>query len=287
MRSGAANHMQLDCISSDGASSAGSPMRSGTANHMQLDCIPSDGASRAGPMRSGAANQMHLECSSSDWAVVVVCDGCSSGASSEVGARLGAELFARALGARLQAGAPATCPTTWAAVRTELVRVLADVVERMPGDREQAIHDHFLFTIVAAAATRAAGTGRVDAAVWALGDGAYSLGDVTRVIGPFENNAPPYLAYDLLGEPRPAHFEVASAASGSIVIATDGAADLDGGLERFAADKFVDHPDALRRHLAVLARSPERIDWDERRVVRTPAMLQDDCAIGVLRWSVT
>ena len=31
----------------------------------------------------------------------------------------------------------------------------------------------------------------------------------------------------------------------------------------------------------------ERIDWDERRVVRTPAFLQDDCAIGVLRWSVS
>ena len=213
--------------------------------------------------------------------VVVVCDGCSSGASSEVGARLGATLFAHALGARLQSGERVCCPATWAAVRGDVVRALAELLERMPGDRADVIREHFLFTIVAAAATRDG------AAVWVLGDGAYSLGDYTRVIGPFADNAPPYLAYDLLGDARPAHFEIASPSCGAIVIATDGAAELDGGLERFATHKFVDHPDALRRHLALLARSPERIDWDERRVVRTPAALQDDCAIGVLRWSVT
>lgn len=215
-----------------------------------------------------------------DAAVAVVCDGCSSGASSEVGARLGVTLFARALIARLTAGERVCCPATWAAVRGDVVRALTELLERMPGDRATAIRDHFLFTIVAAAATRD------DAAVWALGDGAYSLGETTRVLGPFADNAPPYLAYDLLGDARPAHFEIASPTCGAIVIATDGATELDGGLERFATHKFVDHPDALRRHLAVLARSPERIDWEERRVVRAPAMLQDDCAIGVLRWGV-
>jgi hypothetical protein len=213
-------------------------------------------------------------------AVVVVADGCSSGASSEVGARLGASLFARSLVVRLAAGERVSCPATWSAVRTDVVRTIAGVLERMTGDRAQVLHDHFLFTIVAAAATRDG------AAVWALGDGAYSSGDTTRVLGPFADNAPPYLAYDLLGDARAAHFEVAAPTCGAIVIATDGACELDGGLENFAASKFVEHPDALRRHLVVLARTDERIDWAERRVVRTPAALQDDCAIGVLRWRV-
>lgn len=213
--------------------------------------------------------------------VVVVCDGCSSGASSEVGARLGAVLFARLISAQIQAGRPVTRPETWAAVRADAVRALVELLERMPGDRERAIHDHFLFTVIAAAV---AGDG---AAVWALGDGAYTIGDATRVIGPFPDNAPPYLAYDLLGEPQTAKHAFADTSYGSIVIATDGALDLGGDLAQFATDKLVDHPDALRRHLAVLARTPERIDWDERRVVRTPAPLQDDCAIGVLRWSVS
>lgn len=221
-------------------------------------------------------------------AIAVVCDGCSSGASSEVGARLGATLFARALGARLRTGRSPADPSLWAAARADVLRAFTDLLERMPGDRTAAIHDHLLFTIVAAAVTRDA------AAVWALGDGAYATGRTTRELGPFADNQPPYLAYDLLGRASDAHLEVVAPSCGSIVIATDGACDLAddrdflarGGLSQFAQRTFVDHPDALRRHLAVLARGNERIDWDERRVVRTPAVLQDDCAIAVLRWEV-
>jgi hypothetical protein len=217
--------------------------------------------------------------SGADGAAIVVCDGCSGGASSEVGARLGATLFIRALAARIEAGEHVCCPATWAGIRGDVTRVLAELLERMPGDRLVAIREHFLFTVVAAAATRG------EAAVWALGDGAYSFGETTRVLGPFDDNQPPYLGYDLIGESPPAHFEVASPGCGAIVIATDGAEDL-GGLERFATRKFVEHPDALRRHLALLARTPERIDWEERRVVRTPAVLQDDCAVAVLKWEL-
>ena len=213
-------------------------------------------------------------------ALVVVCDGCSSGASSEVGARLGATLFARSLAARLTAGERPGDPNMWAGVRADVVRALAELLERMPGDRSEIIREHLLFTVVAAAVCGD------EATVWALGDGAYSFGDYTRVLGPFEDNAPPYLAYDLLGDARPAELAIASPARGAIVIATDGACDLDHGLEPFLADKYVAHPDALRRQLAVLARTDERIDWDERRVVRAPAPLQDDCAVGILRWSV-
>lgn len=221
---------------------------------------------------------------SDDVAVVVVCDGCSSGASSEVGARLGTTLFARSLVAQLRTGAHVADAQTWAAVRGDVVRALTELLERMPGDRERVIRDLLLFTIVAAAVTREG------AAVWALGDGAYWFGNeaypggATSVLGPFADNAPPYLAYDLLGEPHEAHFDVAPGSCDSIVVATDGVLDLDTGLERFAADRYLEHPDALRRELALLARPIERIDWDERRVVRTPAVLQDDCAIGVLRW---
>ena len=214
-------------------------------------------------------------------AVVVVCDGCSSGASSEVGARLGASLFAGAVAARVQAGESPAAAAMWCSARADVIATLAALLERMPGDRAEAISESFLFTVIAAAATRDA------AAVWAIGDGAYSFGDHTHVLGPFADNAPPYLAYDLLGDPRTAHLDVAPTGWTSIVIATDGATDLEGpaGLERFAAPELVDRPDALRRRLALLARTGERIDWLERRVVRTPAALQDDCAIGVLHRS--
>ena len=233
-------------------------------------------AALAGATRAAAfAGARHADARRDCAAVIVVCDGCSSGTSSEVGARLGTSLFARAMGHRIHTGASILERDTWEAARRDVVESLADLLERMHGDRLDAIRDTFLFTIVAAAMTLDG------AAVWALGDGVYSFGDATRELGPFADNEPPYLAYDLLGDAHGAHF--ATASTDTIIIGTDGATELTGGIERFATSRFLDHPDALRRELAVLARPHERIDWDERRIIRAPAALQDDCAIGVLR----
>lgn len=224
---------------------------------------------------------------------IVVCDGCGSGASSEVGARLGAQLVIAALSTRLAAGARPSEPTLWVGVRAEVGTVLARILASMPGDREHLVHEHFLFTIVAAAV---AGD---EVGVWAIGDGAFTITGIgiapaaPCVLGPFADNQPPYLGYDLLVAPRldgldaraPAHLETARTRAGSVVVATDGVAEL--GLETLIgdADRWLRQPDALRRQLALLARGTERVDWAERRTIRTPAALQDDGAVAVLRWT--
>ena len=205
---------------------------------------------------------------------IVVCDGCSAGASSEVGARLGARLVLATVQRELQ---HASASHVWPVVRARLVDELARLADALPGDRAQVVHDHLLFTIVAAAWKGD------EVAVWALGDGGYLLGDRACVLGPFADNQPPYLGYDLLGEPPASHLEIADArAIDRVIVATDGAAEL--GLEQFAAPALAAHPDALRRKLAVLARGDERIDWDARRVERRAALLQDDGAVAILRW---
>lgn len=201
--------------------------------------------------------------------VLVVADGCGSAASSEVGARLGAALFARAAGGRLGERG------VWEAARAEV----GEALRRMLGGDERLVRECFLFTLVAAAITREG------VEVWALGDGAYAFDGVMREVGPFEDNAPPYLAYDLLGDHREAFVAVAPEGTTSVVIATDGACEL--ALSRFDDARFVKHPDALRRELALLARSAEHIDWDARRVVREPASVQDDCAVAVARWRLS
>jgi hypothetical protein len=207
---------------------------------------------------------------------VVVCDGCGSGGSSEVGARLGAQLVMAALAQRLATGSPAD-PALWAAVRDEVVDRLGALASAMHGDFAQIVHEHFLFTVVAAAVAVD------DAAVWAIGDGAYAIDGRTQVLGPFAENQPPYLAYDLVGMGQPAHVVTTSAVrGGAITVATDGVAEI--GLEAIAIEKSLAHPDALRRRLAVLARGTERIEWDARRVVRAPAVLQDDGAVAILAW---
>jgi hypothetical protein len=117
---------------------------------------------------------------------VVVCDGCGAGASSEVGARLGAQLVIGAIAAGLARGLRPS--ELWCGVRARVGAVQAQLVEAMPGDCATAIREHFLFTIVAAAV---AGD---EVAVWAIGDGGYGFGGPLRALGPFADNAPPYLA---------------------------------------------------------------------------------------------
>jgi hypothetical protein len=201
-----------------------------------------------------------------------VCDGCSAGAYSEVGARLGAALVVAALARRLAADER----VEWSEVRTEVVRALAELVDRMGGDRVRVVVDHFLLTIVAVAATRDG------ASVCVIGDGAYAFDGETRVRGPFADNQPPYLGYALLGDDPPAHVEAVPAGTRVVALGTDGATELTGGLARFTEPRYLEHADRARRELAVLARGREVIDWDERRVVRT-AELHDDCAIAVVR----
>jgi len=179
---------------------------------------------------------------------------------------------ARAAGACTASGDVASADVASADVaRAAAIDADASDVDGIDAD---AVHDLLLFTVVAAAITAEG------AAVWALGDGAYGYDGVVRVLGPFADNAPPYLAYDLLGDPRDAHFEVLPSAR-RVVIATDGAQDLDYDLAAFGAISLI-NPDSLRRRLVILARGEERIAWGEGRVHRTPAVLQDDCAVAIL-----
>jgi hypothetical protein len=209
-----------------------------------------------------------------DCGAIIVCDGCSAGPYSEVGARLASQLVIARLAQRLPTERP--LEAMWTQLRAEVAAELGRLVEAMPGDRVAALHDHFLFTIVAAAWRRD------DACVWALGDGAYAFGTRVHTLGPFADNMPPYLAYDLLGTPQPAHFVLTDASCGSLLVATDGIDDVAAFLD---LDPYLANPDALRRQLVVRARGSERVDWAERRINRTPATLQDDGAIALMRWA--
>lgn len=259
-----------------------------TSMRLRAAAAAASGARHVRTARNGqdAARAWVADCSLLGVGAVVVCDGCGSGESSEVGARLGAELMVASLSRRLGnvAMLPAlealgvttvdpTNPVFWTEVRAEIVGALDALVREMSCPRERVVHDYVLFTTIAAVIVGET------IVVWAIGDGAYAIDGRVRELGPFENNQPPYLAYDLVGNPQVAHLEVAT--GHSVIVATDGVAEI--GLDHFAGlDRLVDHPDALRRQLATLARGNERIDWNARRVERTPALLQDDGAVAML-----
>jgi len=224
--------------------------------------------------------------------VAAVCDGCGSGRRSEVGAALGARLWTRAVAAR--AGGDLGDPALWAAARADVVARLGDLADALGGDRVATVVEHFLFTTVVAAMTPR------QAAVFALGDGLYAIDGDVRILGPFADDRPPYVGYDLLGAPPPATvLDVRAAASvDSILLASDGVCDLlaradqpaglggapVGPLSQFwTDDQFVRNPDAVRRRLAVINQEVVRVDAARGVVERGGQPLADDTTIVVIR----
>lgn len=221
-----------------------------------------------------------------DAVVVVVCDGCGGAPHSELGARLGANLLATALVARLGRGAPDDA-AWWRAACDDVIAALGGLVPAL-GAPPAAIHDHLLFTVLATVVTPDT------AAVLAIGDGVIVLDDDVRVR---HDDAPAYLAYELLGAEVPRELVVAPGAA-SIVIASDGAAALlpragellpgDRGplldLARVAADeRLFANPDALRRRLAVASQDTTEVEPASGRVVRRGGLLTDDTTVVVIR----
>lgn len=208
-----------------------------------------------------------------DALVGVVADGCGSAEASEVGARLGVRLWTAAVLRQLDAGADLTAPATWDAARQEVLRSLGELVAAAGPD---LLATHLLFTSVI-------GVVRGDVAVVAvIGDG--RCGGALERRFESDDNAPLYLAYELLGRPAPVALHVAAAPpAGCLWVGTDGVLDLD-------VDELVARArtgEALRRQLERWARPAERIDWEAQRVLREPATLTDDGALALLRWGAT
>jgi len=243
-----------------------------------------------GACLAGKNNQDAFACGTQkDVVAAVVCDGCSAGQSSEVGAKLGARLL---LGALLDAaegtlGKPGgqSEEAVGLALEQARVRVLSTLdalLLAMGSDRLTHLRDSFLFTALGALVLKE------HTAIFAIGDGVYALdGQIVR-LGPYPDNAPPYLGYALVdGSARDGcwpgpRFEilrfVPTASVQTLLLATDGAwalADVF-ALSRFWTEEGVcENPDGIRRRLVVL-NNPFRTG--EGRV-----SLADDTTLVVIR----
>lgn len=206
----------------------------------------------------------------------VVCDGCGSAPRSEVGAvlfaRLLPELFLRGLARGLVPGRDLLDE-----VQREAIAKLRVVAEALGGDRRESVHDFFLFTIVGAVLHERG------ACLFSLGDGLALLNSERIDIGPFEGNAPPYLAYGLCG--REVSFTLHRALPLSevrtILLGTDGAAALPNLGQLVEDDRTFRNRDALRRHLALANR--EVLSVEGGRLRRTPGALSDDTTLIAMR----
>lgn len=212
--------------------------------------------------------------------IAVVADGCGSAPASEVGARLVVRLWRAAVRRQQACAADLTAPATWIAARADVVAALRALVAAT--DPELAA-SHLQCTSLVGVVTAD------HVVVYAVGDGGCG-GAIAATFLPGADNAPSYIAADLVGAGVPGELRVVPrAAAGWLWVGSDGITELaaaaPGALEALLAEPRVTTSDErLRRRLEALARPIESIDWAAQRVVHVPAALRDDGALAVLRW---
>ena len=218
----------------------------------------------------------------------IVCDGCGDPGSpcSEVGASLGAQLLAQ----RLAELAEMDVSLDMALERARL-DTLAQIgaISAALGDVECAVRRYFLFTVVGALITER------ESIFFSIGDGLIAVNDDLVKIGPYPDNAPPYMAYALLPNHTrtdarhfEVHLRVPTRNLDRFLLGTDGATPL---LEQegpgcwWADDIYFRNPAALSNRLRLLATDRQRIDWEAHRRHTERGLTHDDATLVLLRRS--
>ncbi|MEM9213021.1 MAG: protein phosphatase 2C domain-containing protein [Cyanobacteria bacterium P01_F01_bin.150] len=244
-------------------------------------------------------------------AIAVVCDGCGSGPFSEVGARLGAKWVVNAVAAQLQVRADITDPQLWRRVQQDVLGKMRSLITTLqPSSSDitnwSIIQSYLLFTVIGAVMTPET------TLVFGVGDGVFAVNDDVFSIGPFSNNAPPYLAYGLMPEGYTSfipeklqfamHYQAPTSEVRSILIGSDGVEDLRaiashslpsklsnnpepiGDLSQFwQGDRYFQNPDMVRRRLALINRERTTPDWASQQLIKTGGLLPDDTTLVVMR----
>jgi hypothetical protein len=227
----------------------------------------------------------------------IVCDGCGDPGSpcSEVGAALGSRLLARRMCELVDAGVPLEAALEGARLGT--LAQLGVIAQRM-GCLEDVVRCYFLFTVVGALITEH------EAIFFSIGDGLVAVNDRLHVIGPYADNAPPYLAYALIPNHHrvdaqlfTVHERVPTPELDRFLLGTDGATPLleeslivpgkggtAGGLDHWwREDLYYRNPAALPNRLRLLSTDFHRIDWEARRKLTDRGRVEDDATLVVGR----
>lgn len=227
--------------------------------------------------------------------VGVVCDGCGSGNFTETGARIGASIIAKSMLRRAVFYHPSWyyVPGLLGEVAIDLlstVHTLASAMAEDPDYYHDVILDYFLFTISGVVCDGE----RI--AFFGLGDGVFMINGEVVSNPQYPGNAPPYLAYNLLGENRKLGWETERLPVErveSFLVGCDGTRDLMracaedrtlpgmdlpvGDVSQFwETDAFFSNRAALSRRLKLIGR-----DWPARDPEH--GLLADDTTIIVGR----
>lgn len=226
-----------------------------------------------------------------DLVIGIVADGCGSGTHNEVGARLGVTLLSELLRQQLVTSGS----INWPRAQRQLLARLDCLATTLGGSYRQAVEDYLLFTLIGVVMTSHITT------FFAVGDGVVAINGQISHLGPWPDNMPPYIGYNLLDgritlNPETTHLrpwqELPTAEIESWFIGTDGVSDivscqgqtLPGQTtviqplsEFWENDRYISgNPDLLSRQLRLMAR-----DWP--RSNPEPGRLSDDTTIIIGR----
>lgn len=232
------------------------------------------GSDHTMPGKPGWKNNQDAIFTSNDGRITIgiVADGCGSGKCSEVGSQIGVRLLGELLMENILRS-----PLNFGRIRMNLLGQISVLANSMGVSLSTIVGEYFLFSIVGFVITPKVTT------VFHCGDGMYSINGELTQIGPFANNAPPYLAYGILDESSPGFqvhlFETDSIAS--IAVGTDGVdymSDFKNQLAIWTAtDVVFVNPDVLRRRISLM--NLERI----QNGILIPGPLKDDTSLVISR----
>lgn len=220
--------------------------------------------------------------SDSSITIGIVADGCGSKKSSEIGAYIGSRL----LGERIKFFANRILAQggvefdRWQEVRSHVLGHIAVLSSQLGDSPTETIDSSFLFSILGFLIMGER------TYIFSCGDGSYAINGAVTKIGPFPNNAPPYLSYGIADEnDARSHFEIQEIKTQEVIslcVMTDGVDHFpDFGMKVITewsnTNAIFKNPDALRRRLAVL--NCEHIE--NNRLL--PGPLSDDTSIVLTR----
>ena len=223
-----------------------------------------------------------------DHIVAVVSDGCGSSINSEVGSKIAAKLVAKEIHSELLDLGDKPLSHVLNNVYRKTLWTLSGLAASIDSENPKEVIDQFmLFTLVVAIITKGSTT------VVSIGDGFYAINDEITEIGPFPNNAPPYIMYGALypnrgiGNGWTYNFDGMTKDIDSLMIATDGLTYLEnskklipgtdkefGDISQFwKEDKYFKNKDMIRRRLFLVSKGKPS----------NPGFLHDDLALISIR----
>lgn len=219
----------------------------------------------------------------------VISDGCGEKAGSHVGSKLAVELLAQTFKEHFPKAK--NHKSFIEKLNAHFLTRLSDLTEVLSSGLrswESVIEEYLLFTVVGFVVDQNRAT------VFAAGDGVYSVnGEPPKDLGPFPDNAPPYIGYQLLKKPVGETLHVVASLPvrklHSLLIGSDGVLHIpDKGAALAREQRFRKSPSAVIHELSKLSRTHTSLrvheEGNQVRIlpVSDEGVLEDDTTVILL-----